>query len=181
MVTHSSIPTWEIPWTEKPGRPQSTGLQSQTRPKWPHMHRHRIFSYPVAAQSQWGSCMEVAWLLGSQGPWQCRLHRNASSYCHRKHGAIRAFSSLWQLCPSEDWAWRWCSCLGRRDLGNAKSAGTLTASATGAMALSESFSRFWQLAIRRPLWLVLLCCSANSGTLRAPWLESFSVAWCIGT
>ena len=69
--------------------------------------------------------------------------------------------------------------MGRRDLGNAKSAGTLTASATGAMALSESFSRFWQLAIRRSLWLVLLCRSANSGTLRAPRLESFSVAWCI--
>ena len=48
------------------------------------------FSYPVAAQSQWESCMEVAWFLGSQGPWQCQLHRNASSYCHRKYGAIRA-------------------------------------------------------------------------------------------
>ena len=26
-ATHSSIPAWEIPWTEKPGRLQSTGLQ----------------------------------------------------------------------------------------------------------------------------------------------------------
>ena len=32
MATHSSILTWEIPWTEKPGGPQSMGLQkSQTR------------------------------------------------------------------------------------------------------------------------------------------------------
>ena len=32
MVTHSSILAWEIPWTEKPGRLQSVGLQkSQTR------------------------------------------------------------------------------------------------------------------------------------------------------
>ena len=27
MVTHSSILAWRIPWTEKPGRLQSTGLQ----------------------------------------------------------------------------------------------------------------------------------------------------------
>ena len=27
MATHSSILAWEIPWTEKPGEPQSLGLQ----------------------------------------------------------------------------------------------------------------------------------------------------------
>ena len=27
MATHSSILTWKIPWTEEPGRIQSTGLQ----------------------------------------------------------------------------------------------------------------------------------------------------------
>ena len=27
MTTHSSILTWEIPWTEKPGGLQSMGLQ----------------------------------------------------------------------------------------------------------------------------------------------------------
>ena len=27
MVTHSSILSWEIPWTEKPGKLQSTGSQ----------------------------------------------------------------------------------------------------------------------------------------------------------
>ena len=27
MVTHSSILTWRIPWTEEPGGLQSTGLQ----------------------------------------------------------------------------------------------------------------------------------------------------------
>ena len=31
MVTHSSILAWRIPRIEKPGRLQSTGLQSQTR------------------------------------------------------------------------------------------------------------------------------------------------------
>ena len=27
MTTHSSVLTWEIPWTEEPGRLQSMGLQ----------------------------------------------------------------------------------------------------------------------------------------------------------
>ena len=27
LATHSSIPAWEIPWTEEPGRLQSMGLQ----------------------------------------------------------------------------------------------------------------------------------------------------------
>jgi len=27
MATHSSIPTWKIPWTEEPGRLQSMGSQ----------------------------------------------------------------------------------------------------------------------------------------------------------
>ena len=31
MATHSSTPSWKIPWTEDPGRLQSMGLQSQTR------------------------------------------------------------------------------------------------------------------------------------------------------
>ena len=30
MATHSSIFVWEIPWTEKPGRRQSMGLQSRS-------------------------------------------------------------------------------------------------------------------------------------------------------
>ena len=30
IATHSSIPAWRIPWTEKPDRLQSMGLQSQT-------------------------------------------------------------------------------------------------------------------------------------------------------
>ena len=31
MTTHSSILTWEISWTEEPGRLQSMGLQSQNQ------------------------------------------------------------------------------------------------------------------------------------------------------
>jgi len=31
MPTHSSTLAWKIPWTEKPGRLQSMGSQSQTQ------------------------------------------------------------------------------------------------------------------------------------------------------
>jgi len=30
MATHSNILAWRIPWTDKPGRLQSMGLQSYT-------------------------------------------------------------------------------------------------------------------------------------------------------
>ena len=33
MATHSSVLAWRIPWTEKPGRLQSIGSQSQTQLK----------------------------------------------------------------------------------------------------------------------------------------------------
>ena len=50
------------------------------------------------------------------------------------------FFSLWQLCPSESWAWRWCNCLACRDAGSTKCSETRTTSMAGVMALSESFS-----------------------------------------
>ena len=31
MATHCSLLAWRAPWTEEPGRLQSTGSQSQTR------------------------------------------------------------------------------------------------------------------------------------------------------
>ena len=38
MATHSSILSWRIPWTEKPGGLQSMELQSQTQLKWQHAY-----------------------------------------------------------------------------------------------------------------------------------------------
>ena len=35
-ATHSSIPAWEIPWTEESGRLQSMGLQRSDMIKPPH-------------------------------------------------------------------------------------------------------------------------------------------------
>ena len=40
MASHSSSLAWKIPWTEEPGRLQSTGLQ-RVRHDWAHMHTHR--------------------------------------------------------------------------------------------------------------------------------------------
>ena len=37
MATSSSIPAWEIPWTEEPGRLQSMGLQSDMT-EWLNTH-----------------------------------------------------------------------------------------------------------------------------------------------
>ena len=34
MATHSSIPTWRIPWTEKPGRLQSMWFQKKRSNHW---------------------------------------------------------------------------------------------------------------------------------------------------
>ena len=60
MVTHSSILAWRIPWTEKPGRLQSTGSQESDmteRLYFPHLtkgssmaqlHGKKILFLPVA-------------------------------------------------------------------------------------------------------------------------------------
>ena len=40
MEAHSSILAWRIPWTEKPGKLWSIGLQSQTQLEWLSVHAH---------------------------------------------------------------------------------------------------------------------------------------------
>ena len=39
MATYSSIPAWEIPWTEEPGGLQSVGLQRVQR-DWTNIYSH---------------------------------------------------------------------------------------------------------------------------------------------
>ena len=72
----------------------------------------------------------------------------------------------------------WHNCLGPREPGGTKCAGTLAASAAGAMNLSGSFSSLWQLAIKEPLWSfsVALPIHALRGSL---WLKVYSVFQCI--
>ena len=42
MATHSSVPAWEIPWTEEPGGLQSMGSQ-RVRHDWVTEHTHTLF------------------------------------------------------------------------------------------------------------------------------------------
>ena len=39
MATHSNILDWKIPWTEKPGGPESMGSQ-RVRRYWAHTQTH---------------------------------------------------------------------------------------------------------------------------------------------
>ena len=48
ILTHSSIPAWEIPWTEEPGGLQSMGLQKNqndlvTTHTHTHTHTHTLY------------------------------------------------------------------------------------------------------------------------------------------
>ena len=64
--------------------------KSQTRPKWPCMHRHKIF-LPVAALPQWELNMKVAQLPGLQVPWWHQVCRNTVCLYRRNYGPIRVF------------------------------------------------------------------------------------------
>ena len=46
MATHSSIHAWRIPWTEKPGRLQSMGLQRLEHDWANNMHIHWNITHP---------------------------------------------------------------------------------------------------------------------------------------
>ena len=52
MAAHSSIPAWEIPWTEEPGGPKSMGLQTRLSNQhfhfqWGNMHLLSVYNSPV--------------------------------------------------------------------------------------------------------------------------------------
>ena len=50
MATHSSIPTWEIPWTEEPGGLHSVGLQELDMTEvteHTHTHTHNLSASPL--------------------------------------------------------------------------------------------------------------------------------------
>ena len=69
-------------------------------------------------------------------------------------------SSLWQLCTSEDWAWRRHGCSECREPGGAKSVGNPVAMGIGDKVLLDSFSGASQvvLVIKNP--------PANAGDIR---------------
>ena len=61
MATHSSILAWSIPWTEKPGRIQSMGLQ-RVRHDWaikhPHMPMYRGLEMMIFRELPWWICRD---------------------------------------------------------------------------------------------------------------------------
>ena len=153
--------------TEKPGRPQSTGSQSWTLPKWPCMHRCKIF-LPVVALPQWELSVKVAKLLGLWGPWWHQVCRDTDCLHCGSCGPIRVF--LWASCS-------WQS---KRLFGQSFLVAPPVQALRGLSCLG-SFSVFQ--CIRhiegQPLAGVILCsleCQALKG---APWVGSYSVVQCI--
>ena len=53
MATHSSILAWRIPWTEEPGRLQSTGLQELDTNEWPNQTK------PISHKTQPSQSPEI--------------------------------------------------------------------------------------------------------------------------
>jgi len=91
------------------------------------------------------SCLENP--LSDREGWQDTVYRVAKSWTGQKRPSMHkyniifffSFFGLSQLCPSESWAWRWCSCLAWGDPGGPKCAGTQTVSLVGVTALLVSF------------------------------------------
>ena len=137
---------------------------------------------PVLANALQYSCLENPLLTEKLGRPQStgsqKVKHDQSNPAHIDTN----FFCLWQICPSESWAWRWCSCLACGDPGGTKCAGTWTASAVGVMALSESFFRascsWWSEGLFGQSFSVALPVQA----LRVlSCLGSFSVVWCSST
>ena len=101
MATHSLILALEIPWTEKPGRPQAVGSQ-RVRHDWAAEHictqrRHRCFSY-TGNWKAWQSQAGLFWVVisltsalkaslqdlrASSHSWVCSFHLIFISACTR--------------------------------------------------------------------------------------------------
>ena len=83
--------------TKKPDRPQSTGSQSQSQPKRPCAHKHKLF-LPVATLPQWELSMKVAQLLGLRGPCRLQVCRDIGLPPLQELWSYQSiFSSLWLL------------------------------------------------------------------------------------
>ena len=62
MATHSSIPAWEIPWTEEPGGLQPKGSE-RVRHNWARMHTYiqinrLLFEVVLSLQNNWRESAE---------------------------------------------------------------------------------------------------------------------------
>ena len=71
MLTHSSILTWRIQWTEEPGRLQSIGLQ-----------RVGHYGSDLACTHYWGIANEAKREQGMKSPEQSTANKFCTKYLH---------------------------------------------------------------------------------------------------
>ena len=112
--------------------------QSQTRLKRLSSSSSRIWQ-PILANMLQYSCLENPPHWQKPGRPPSTGSQRVGHYQRDPARIDTRIFCLWQLCPSESWAWRLHSCLAWGDPGSTKYAGTQTASTAGLMALSESF------------------------------------------
>ena len=128
MATHSSILAWRIPWTEEPGRLQSTQSQ-RVRPNWSDWACTHLFGsslsellrgvsvsrpvelkYRLLEKSLWGCCSVTKLSLAPWEPMDCStsglpvlyyLLEFAQVYVHTL-GCFLKIKIPWTLLPPAD-------------------------------------------------------------------------------
>ena len=104
MGTHSSVLVWRIPWTEKPGGPQSMGLQ-RVGHDWSNltcMHTHNRSI--ISLLQEWGSQTTVTQSsLSLDGIYFLVLFSKPSYHIHSLQKCI-IFQAVWCSCS---WPWVW--------------------------------------------------------------------------
>ena len=83
MATHSSILAWRIPWTEKPGRPQSMGSQELDMTKWQQLvfsqEQCYISSWFISANNSF-SILQLSWIIpDSESLWNETMTKRKSN------------------------------------------------------------------------------------------------------
>ena len=98
IATHSSIPSWRIPWTEEPGEVQSMGSQ-RVRHDWGDLaHTHRPHVLALAQGSGREAELTRSRMRGPQcaGCWPSGPRAVQSSRCWR-----RSWGVLTHSCSSD--------------------------------------------------------------------------------
>ena len=103
MASHSSILTWKIPWTEEPGRLQSTGLQGvrhdwvSTQNNSRRPRRVTVISLMVLSQLVKGTSFQASKLFTLRCfPWWLQHHKTSPANREITGKAERMPTSLWE-------------------------------------------------------------------------------------
>ena len=100
-ATHSSILAWKIPWTEEPGRLQSTGSQ-RVRHDWAtSLHFHRVFDVVSKRHHQTKIGFEFFFVMGVKIRVFFFLHMDRRLFCNHFLRGVKkntVFAPLYCLC-----------------------------------------------------------------------------------